>query len=341
MSGGVDSSVAASLLSEEGYHVVGVTMKLWGGPSDTGCCSVSDVEDARWVAGQLGIEHYVFNFGEDFERDVVDPYVNDHMLGRTPNPCVECNRHLKFDRLLHRADSLGFDFVATGHHARIASTPQGTRLARGVDNDKDQSYVLHMLSEPVLKRLMFPIGDMTKQQVRSYAQARGLLTAQKPDSQGVCFITEKSGRKSFLGDRIPLQAGRVMNTEGVTVGAVDAVEMVNVGQRRGLGIEGGSPPLYVLDIDTSSATITVGNKKELDCDMTPLDDWLWVGEPITEMLAVQISAHGATALGTVDPEGTSVRWAEPHSVVAPGQSVVGYIEDIVVGGGIAARPRPV
>ena len=150
MSGGVDSSVAAALLQEAGYDVAGVTMKLWGGPSDTGCCSVSDVDDARWVADQLGLQHHVFNFGDDFDRHVVAPYVADHAAGRTPNPCVECNRHLKFDRLVRRAEALGFDMVATGHHARVAATDDGPRIARGADAAKDQSYVLHMLAEAVL-----------------------------------------------------------------------------------------------------------------------------------------------------------------------------------------------
>ena len=150
MSGGVDSSVAAALLMDAGHEVVGVTMKLWGGPSDTGCCAVSDVDDARRVADRLGIEHHVFNFGEDFERDVIEPYVADHAAGRTPNPCIECNRHLKFDRLVRRADALGFDMIATGHHARVVSTPAGPRLGRGVDAAKDQSYVLHVIEESVL-----------------------------------------------------------------------------------------------------------------------------------------------------------------------------------------------
>ena len=258
MSGGVDSSVAAARLLDAGYDVAGVTMKLWGGPSDTGCCSVSDVDDARWVADELGIEHHVFNFGDDFERHVVAPYVADHAAGRTPNPCVECNRHIKFSRLLRRADALGFELVATGHHARIVATADGPRIARGVDAGKDQSYVLHMLDAPVLDRLLLPVGEITKDEVRHQAQARGLVTAAKPDSQDVCFITAAAGRRKFLSSRIPLRSGRVVDTAGLEVGAVESLELVTVGQRRGLGALGGGSPRFVLDVDPDSATVTVG-----------------------------------------------------------------------------------
>ena len=340
MSGGVDSSVAAALLQEAGYDVAGVTMKLWGGPSDTGCCSVSDVDDARWVADQLGLQHHVFNFGDDFDRHVVAPYVADHAAGRTPNPCVECNRHLKFDRLVRRAEALGFDMVATGHHARIAATDDGPRIARGADAAKDQSYVLHMLDEAVLGRLLLPVGEMTKHEVRRRAEARGLVTAAKPDSQDVCFITSSVGRKRFLSERIPLRPGRVVDTEGRAVGAVESLELVTVGQRRGLGAVGGGSPRYVLEVDTRSATVTVGDRHELDCSATPLEDWRWAGSPAVGPLEVQTSAHGSTSPATVDPDGSEVRWLQPRRTVAPGQSVVAYRGDVVIGGGTAARPLP-
>ena len=199
MSGGVDSSVAAALLVEAGHDVVGVTLKLWGGASDSGCCSVADVDDARAVARRLGIEHHVFNFGDDFDAQVVAPYVADHAAGRTPNPCIECNRHLKFGRLLRRATQLGFDAVATGHHARI----EEGRLLRGADPLKDQSYVLYVLGRDALRRLRFPVGTMTKAGVRDKAAALGLPTADKPDSQDVCFVTTSGGREAFLATRIP------------------------------------------------------------------------------------------------------------------------------------------
>jgi len=336
MSGGVDSSVAAARLLDAGYDIAGVTMKLWGGPSDTGCCSVSDVDDARWAADELGIEHHVFNFGDDFERHVVAPYVSDHAAGLTPNPCIECNRHIKFDRLLHRADALGFDLVATGHHARIVSTATGLRLGRGIDNAKDQSYVLHMLGPEVLQRLLLPVGETTKQQVRSEAEARGLVTANKPDSQEVCFITTAQGRQEFLSQRIPIRSGRVVNTAGEQVGSVESMELVTIGQRRGLGAVGGGLPRYVLDVDTQSATVTVGSLEELNCQSTPLTRWCWADQPISDEVLVQTSAHGTPAAATVSVDGTQVHWAEPRRRVAPGQAVVAYQGDIVVGGGTAA-----
>ena len=337
MSGGVDSSVAAARLLEAGYHIAGVTMKLWGGPSDTGCCSVSDVDDARWVADQLGIEHHVFNFGDDFERHVVEPYVADHAAGRTPNPCVECNRHIKFRRLLRRAEALGFELVATGHHARIVATAGGPRLARGADAAKDQSYVLHMLDASVLDRLLLPVGETTKDEVRREAEARGLVTASKPDSQDVCFITASAGRREFLGERIAMRPGRLVDTSGSRVGTVDALELVTVGQRRGLGAVGGGSPRYVLDVDAGSATVTVGSRAELDCEVTPLSDWRWTHGPVDGPVLVQTSAHGTAVAAAIDPAGSVVRWAESRRKVAPGQSVVAYRDDIVVGGGTAAR----
>src|SRR3546814_17367078 len=175
-------------------------MKLWGGESDSGCCSVSDGEDARRVARQLGSEHHVFNFGDDFDEHVVAPYVADHAAGRTPNPCIECNRHLKFDRLLRRADALGFDEVATGHHARIVEHADGTRrVARGADPAKDQSYVVHVLDQVALARVSFPVGHLTKAAVREEAARHGLATATTPDSQDVCFITTTRSAERRVG----------------------------------------------------------------------------------------------------------------------------------------------
>ncbi|MEM7141472.1 MAG: tRNA 2-thiouridine(34) synthase MnmA [Actinomycetota bacterium] len=335
MSGGVDSSVAAALLQQGGHDVVGVTMKLWGGPSDTGCCAVSDVDDARRVADRLGIEHHVFNFGDDFERDVVAPYVADHASGRTPNPCIECNRHLKFDRLLRRADALGFATVATGHHARVVQTPDGPRLGRGADGAKDQSYVLHVLDQDVLGRLLLPLGTMTKAEVRAIAADLDLRTAHKPESQDVCFITNEHGRETFLGDRIPLRRARVVDAAGDQVGEVPSIEMVTIGQRKGLGLAGGTDPRYVVDVDAAAATVTVGEKSDLAAERTPLETWTWTGDPIDGEVLVQCSAHGTPEAGRVVDGG--VVWAAPHRKIAPGQSIVAYRDDLVVGGGIAAR----
>jgi len=343
MSGGVDSSVAAALLLEAGYDVVGVTMKLWGGPSDTGCCAVSDVDDARRVADRLGIEHHVFNFGEEFERDVVGPYVQDHQAGRTPNPCIECNRHLKFDRLVRRAEALGFDLLATGHHARVVDTPAGPRLGRGIDSAKDQSYVLHVIEQAVLARLLLPVGALTKADVRRLASELDLRTASKPESQDVCFITNEHGREDFLAQRIPLKPAVVVDDSGETIGSVSAVELVTIGQRKGLGLAGGTDPRYVIDVDGSSGErrVVVGRKADLVAATTPLESWRWVGEDLgPTALAFQCSAHGDTARGhvTSSPAGLQVAWDQPHRRIAVGQSVVAYNEqDLVVGGGIAGR----
>ncbi len=346
MSGGVDSSVAAARLIAAGHEVVGVTMKLWGGESDTGCCSVSDVDDARRVAQQLGIPHHVWNFGGEFEADVVEPYVEAHRRGDTPNPCIECNRHLKFDRLLRRAVTVGFDAVATGHHARIVARPDGTRrLGRGADAAKDQSYVLYVLGQAELARMVLPVGDMTKDDVRAEAESLGLRTAGKPDSQDVCFITSSSGRQGFLGRRIELRPGRIVDETGRQIGAVDAVELVTVGQRRGLGLAGGGAPRYAVDVDVPAATVRVGSARELLSHTVTIGRLVWAAGPVWGRVGAQCSAHGAVRPAEVvpGPDGGDgdgvvvVRFDEAHRRVAAGQSVVLYDGDEVVGGGIARR----
>jgi tRNA-uridine 2-sulfurtransferase len=344
MSGGVDSSVAAARLIAAGHDVVGVTMKLWGGESDTGCCSVSDVDDARRVAQQLGIAHHTWTFSGDFDRHVVDPYVDAHRRGVTPNPCIECNRHLKFDRLLRRARAVGFDTVATGHHARIVTRPDGTRrLARGADPAKDQSYVLYVLGQAELSRTLLPVGEMTKAEVRFEAEALGLRTARKPDSQDVCFITSGRGRRGFLGGRMDLRPGRVVDEAGRDVGAVDAVELVTVGQRRGLGLPGGGAPRYVVDVDVPAATVRVGPERDLLCNQVALERVMWSADPPVGVpgsrLTAQCSAHGQPRPARVEPLGHDralVRFERRERRVARGQSVVLYERDEVVGGGIAA-----
>jgi tRNA-uridine 2-sulfurtransferase len=341
MSGGVDSSVAALLLQRAGHEVVGVTMKLWGGDSDTGCCSVSDVDDARRVAQQLGIDHLVFNFGDDFDEHVVAPYVDAHTRGITPNPCIECNRSVKFARLAERADLLGFDAVATGHHATIGRDERDHfTLERGADAGKDQSYVVHMLDQAQLARTMFPVGGMQKTDLRALAASIDLRTATKPDSQDVCFITSTGGRTSFLGERIPFRSGTVVDRAGHRLGEVESVELVTVGQRKGIGLPGGGPKRYVLDVDTEAAVVVVGDEADLLRDELVVDRMTWVDEVVHGPVLVQCSAHGRALAATITvadaDDSIVVRWAEPQRRVAPGQSVVAYdlTNERVLGGGI-------
>jgi tRNA-uridine 2-sulfurtransferase len=333
MSGGVDSSVAAARLLEQGYDVTGVTLKLWGGESDSGCCSVADVEDARRVAAQLGIPHYVFNFADHFDDAVVERYVEEHRAGRTPNPCVECNRSIKFGRLLERADALGFTHVATGHHARVTRSDRGSfQLRRGADAAKDQSYVLYMLGQRELARTLFPVGDLTKADVRTHAALLGLRTAAKPESMDVCFIA-RGGRASFLSERVPARAGAIVDTGGAIVGKHGNVTTFTVGQRRGLGIATGERR-YVVDVDARTATVTIGAKSDLLRDAVEVRDLLFTdGAPSSGVVTVQTRAHGEPVAATLN--GSTVRFARRHPRVAPGQVVALYDGDVLLGGGIA------
>jgi tRNA-specific 2-thiouridylase len=354
MSGGVDSSVAAARLAEQfgPDRVVGATLKLWGGASDSGCCSVADVDDARQVADQLGLVHHVFNFAAEFEEKVVGHYVAGHAGGSTPNPCIECNRHLKFDRLLDRARGLGFDAVATGHHARCVVTADGRfRLCRGADADKDQSYVVAMLGQAQLARTLFPVGEMTKDEVRAEARRLGLRTAGKPDSQDVCFIRSDEGRHRFLADRLELHPGRLVDhATGADLGAVEAVELVTVGQRRGMGHGDDGRRRFVTGVDVPRRRVRVGPPAAPHADSVHLHTVTWVdgdptgdhrlgGDPVP--VVAQCSAHGRATLAGVtaaDDGGLSVRFATPQRRIAPGQTVALYDADHpdqVVGSGVA------
>jgi len=357
MSGGVDSSVAAALLADA-YgtgDVVGATLKLWGGASDSGCCSVADVDDARRVADQLGIVHHVFNFAAEFEAHVVEPYVAGHVAGRTPNPCIECNRHLKFDRLLERATQLGFDAVATGHHARSVRGADGTwQLVRGADPAKDQSYVLAMLGQGQLARSVFPVGAMTKAQVRDEAARRGLRTAAKPDSQDVCFIRSDVGRAGFLGDRVALHPGRMVDhASGADLGEVAAVELVTVGQRRGMGHGTDGRRRFVTAVDVPARRVTVGPPEAAYASDVELGTVTWVDGAPDERAdgadgtaLAQASAHGAAVRCAIRAtgEGLAVRFDEPQRRIAPGQTVALYDPvhpERVLGSGIVVVPTAV
>ncbi len=339
MSGGVDSSVAAAVLVDAGHEVVGATLKLWGGASDSGCCSVSDVDDARRAAEHIGITHHVFNFTDTFDEQVVTPYVDAHAGGRTPNPCIECNRHVKFGRLLERSRRLGFDALATGHHARVGGTPGARRLMRGADVAKDQSYVLSMLSAPQLEHVVFPVGTMTKPEVRALAARIGLNTATKPDSQEVCFIHSTSGRRGFLRDRIDLHPGEIVDeASGERVGTVDAVELVTVGQRHGLGVGEAGQRRYALEVDVTRRRVVVGSAPRAATSRVELGPPVWASHPLVvgQRVLAQTSAHGRASLGTWKPP--AMVFDAPHPLVAPGQTVAFYdAEDpeAVVGSALA------
>jgi tRNA-specific 2-thiouridylase len=341
MSGGVDSSVAAARLRDDGHDVTGVTLKLWGGPSDSGCCSVADVEDARRVAAQLGIPHYVFNLTEAFDEHVVAPYVDAHANARTPNPCVECNRTIKFGALFERMSALGFDSLATGHHARVVHDDTlRPRLARGRDLAKDQSYVLYMLEARQLERTLLPVGELTKAEVRAEAETRGLRTAAKAESMDVCFIT-RGGRGEFLAQRIDARPGAIVDIDGVELGAHDDATLFTIGQRRGTGIAAGERR-FVVDIDATTAAVTLGRREDLLRDAVELDDVVLDGDVDLTGRAVlaQSRAHGEPMEAEVERAGggrATVRFAVPQQRVAPGQVVALYDGDVVLGGGIARR----
>jgi tRNA-specific 2-thiouridylase len=363
MSGGVDSSVAAARLIAEGHEVVGATLKLWGGPQSTGCCSVADVDDARRVAQQLGIPHHVFNLTEDFQRDVVGPYVAAHAEGRTPNPCIECNRHIKFDRLLERARRLGFDRLATGHHAQVAERGGRIALLRGADLAKDQSYVLSMLGQSQLGAIVLPVGTMTKMQVRAEAVRLGLRTAAKPDSQDVCFVHDGEGRGGFLSSRLELHRGEVIDdASGTLLGTVDAVELVTVGQRRGMPAAGRR--LYAVAVDVRARRVRVADAACAAVDEVSLvpGTVTWVDRPLADgdEAVAQTSAHGRPARcvvrvgrrsgsdgdvgGGIDEDLPAVtcRFHTPQRPVAPGQTLAFYDAadpDAVRGAGIVAGCR--
>jgi tRNA-specific 2-thiouridylase len=312
---------------------------------------VAYVDDARRVAQQLGIDHHVFNFTADFDRHVVGPYVDAHAGGRTPNPCIDCNTHLKFDRFLQRALALGFDTIVTGHHARVTcSTGAGWALRRGRDALKDQSYVLYMLGQAQLSRLRLPVGEMTKDEVRQLAAGYGLRTADKPDSQDVCFISKQGGREAFLGGRIPLRAGRLVTPAGEQVGEVGALQLVTVGQRRGLGLPTPSRPdrRFVTAVDLEAGTATVGGLDELMVGRVPVTGarWALAAPAPGEALRAQFSAHGTPApavwAGPGAGDDGEVVVATPVRRPAPGQAVVLYRPDdglgeAVVGGATVTR----
>ncbi len=342
MSGGVDSSVAAAMMVESGHEVTAVTLKLWEGPDGAaptaGCCTVSDAEDARRVAAQLGVPYYVLDYVEPFRRGVVEPFISEYLAGRTPNPCIECNRVVKFDLLVHRARELRCDIVVTGHYARIRRSKGGLQLLRSVDRAKDQSYVLYMLSQRELSVLRFPVGGMTKEETRQQAARLGLRTAGKKDSQDVCFVGSGDYR-AFLRRSAPetAGAGRIVDLTGTEVGTHAGISSFTIGQRRGLGA-GHPDPRYVVEIRPELQEIVVGSRASLMASGLQLARPSWVAGIPPEASEVEVKIrYRSQPMGARLAETSNGTWEvsfdDPQPAVTPGQAAVLYVGDVVLGGG--------
>ena len=344
MSGGVDSSVAALLMLRAGYACIGATMRLYdndmiGLEKGHTCCSLDDVEDARSVARRLGIPHYVFNFKDDFERQVIQKFVSCYERGGTPNPCIDCNRYLKFDRLLRRALELECDCVVSGHYAQIKKSGDRYLLYKAADKAKDQTYFLACLDQEQLSRIQFPLGGLTKQEVRVIAEENGFVNARKHDSQDICFVPDgdyPAFLERYTGRHYP--AGDFLDESGCVVGKHRGAVCYTLGQRKGLGLAMGAP-VYVCGKDMEKNTVTVGPNEALFSSALRGNNWLWYPFPeLTEPVKVTVKTrHSQTEQpGTVYPEADGfarVEFDAPQRAVTPGQAVVVYQGDLVVGGG--------
>lgn len=349
MSGGVDSSVVLAVLKDK-YELVGVTLKLHDGEYENNdtktCCSLSDIEDARQVASRFDVMHYVYNFKELFKEKVIDTFVKSYEDGLTPNPCIDCNKYIKFEGLLERAISLECDYIATGHYARIEYDEERKRwlLKKAVsadgENDKDQSYVLYNLTQDQLSRILFPLGDMSKTEVRAIAEKNCLVNADKPDSQDICFVPD-GNYAAFIqrttGKRA--ETGDVIDSEGKVVGRHSGLINYTIGQRKGLGIAFGKPT-YIIGKNAENNTLIVGSEKELMKKSLIADDLNWISipglnEPILCKAKTRYRMNEQPCVVYPEPDGrVYVEFNEPQRAITPGQRIVFYDGDIVIGGGV-------
>lgn len=345
MSGGVDSSTAAVKLLSEGYELLGITMHLFCPDPDIQvkggtCCSLDDIADAKRVAHSLGFEHYTLNFAEQFKDKVIERFCSAYEQGRTPNPCIDCNRYLKFALLQQRLREFGCDYVATGHYARRVELPDGSfGLARGADATKDQSYVLYHLNQDTLAHMLFPLGDMTKTQTRALAAENGLVNADKDESQDICFVPDGDYAR-FIEDYRghAFEPGDVVDTSGAVLGQHKGLIRYTIGQRKGLNLGGGQDPLYVVGKNAQSNTLVVGRGSDLlsrqvaACDVNLVSGKAWEGErAVQAKIGYRMAATAAHARMVGDT--LCVEFEEPVRAVSPGQSLVIYDGDLVLGGG--------
>lgn len=347
MSGGVDSSVAAVILKEDGYDVIGATLKLFGN-EDIGindktktCCSLTDIMDARDVAFKLGVNHYVFNFGKDFENEVIKRFAKSYSDGQTPNPCIDCNRFIKFSKLLDRAMLLDMDYIATGHYARIEFDENSGRylLKKAVDSSKDQSYVLYFMSQEELSKTLFPLGEKLKIEVREYANQHGLVNANKPDSQDICFVKD-GDYAGFLTDIMGIKSenGDFIDKEGKILGTHHGIINYTIGQRKGLNLSLNSPK-YVIEKNKENNTIKIGDEQELYsttlvAGYVNLISIEKLTGPIEVTAKTRYKQREAPAiLYPLDENKIKVEFKTPQRAITKGQAVVFYNGDIVVGGG--------
>lgn len=336
MSGGVDSSLTAALLAEQGYEVMGVHMQNWHDTRFIRGCSnhPQDRKDALRVARRIGIPFEVVNFEKQYKERVIEYFFAEYEAGRTPNPDVLCNREIKFGMLLDWATEHGYDYVATGHYARVEHGEKESRLLKGLDDTKDQSYFLSQLSQEQLQKALFPLGEMKKVDVRKAAEERNLPVADKPDSQGLCFVGQID-LAEFLKTRIPVRPGKVVNSEGEVVGEHDGAAYYTIGQRRGLGI-GGGVPMYVTKTDVAGNTVTVGHDRDLYQETAFTEPAHWLNQTDAKKLSVSIRYRMEAAPATVaqSEQGLRITFDEPQRGVTPGQFAVLYDGDELVGSAV-------